>query len=55
MKIPFVSTEDAKFLYLEGRIKKFVLLMPDEADKKFVLEKFQPMLNDVTVIGLNKT
>ena len=52
--LPFISTDDAKFLYAEGRIKKFVLLMPDESEFKSLVEKISPEIKDIVVIGANQ-
>ena len=52
--LPFISTDDAKFLYVEGRIKKFVLLMPDESEFKSLVEKISPEIKDIVVIGANQ-
>ena len=51
-KIPFISAEDAKFLYLEGRIKKFALLMPDDTEmelRKILPQKYWLDINTLLV------
>ena len=48
-KIPFISAEDAKFLYLEGRIKKFALLMPDDTEIESLRQKINPAYEDILV------
>ncbi|MBR5913006.1 MAG: hypothetical protein IKZ58_01400 [Selenomonadaceae bacterium] len=51
--IPFISTDDAKFLYSEGRIKKFVLLMPDESEINYLMETIHPAAKDILVMDVN--
>ena len=50
--IPFISEDDAKFLYLEGRINKFILFVPDDSEITALFEKIQPLKNDVLIINL---
>ena len=52
-KVPIISSSDARFLYQEGRIKKFALLSPDENDVKFVREKLRPARNEDVIVFNN--
>ena len=49
-EIPFISVDDAKFLYLEGRIKKFLLLMPEESELNELFQKVNPKKDDVVIL-----
>ena len=50
--IPVISSDDARFLYLEGRIKKFALLSPNEEEIAKRFEKIIPEPEDVLTFGL---
>ena len=52
--IPFISADDAKFLYLEGRIKKFLLFMPEDFEIKDLFQKVQPHKDDVIIITIKR-
>lgn len=45
--IPIISSEDAKFLYIEGRINKFVVFNPTDEEINSIAEKFNPELGDL--------
>ena len=50
-ELPFISEDDAKFLYLEGRIKKFLLLAPDEEEIISLIKKVNPDEEDVLILS----
>ena len=45
--LPIITTEDARFLYNEGRIKKFILLTSDKIEEDFVKQKINPLKEDI--------
>ena len=45
--LPIITTEDARFLYNEGRIKKFILLTSDKLEEDFVKQKINPLKEDI--------
>ena len=45
--LPIITTEDARFLYNEGRIKKFILLRADKLEEDFVKQKINPLKEDI--------
>lgn len=45
--LPVINSDDARFLYNEGRIKKFILLTSDKQDENFVKKKIQPLADDI--------
>ncbi len=49
--IEIISRDDAKFLYLEGRIKKFALFEPIAAEFDDVKKFFEPKLSDVMIFS----
>ena len=48
--IPFISADDAKFLYAEGRIKKFVLLNPEKTEIESLVKRINPEVEDVILM-----
>ncbi len=51
--IMIISSEDAKFLYNEGRIKKFALLTPTDEEIESAFETFDPAREDLLVFNPN--
>ena len=49
--IEIISRDDAKFLYLEGRIKKFALFEPIAAEFDDVKKFFEPNFSDVLIFS----
>ncbi len=47
--IEIITRDDAKFLYLEGRIKKLVLLEPTEAELAECQTFYAPRAEDVLI------
>ena len=45
--LPIINSDDARFLYNEGRIKKFILLTSDKQEEDFVKKKIQPFSDDI--------
>ena len=45
--LPIITSEAAKFLYNEGRIKKIILLTSDKGEENFVKKKIQPLKEDI--------
>ena len=45
--LPIINSDDARFLYNEGRIKKFILLTSDKQEENFVKKKIQPLNGDI--------
>ena len=46
-KLPVITSDDARFLYNEGRIKKIILLTADKLEENFVKEKINPLKDDI--------
>ena len=47
--IEIITRDDAKFLYLEGRIKKFALLEPTDNELAEVQNFYAPAANDLLI------
>lgn len=45
--LPIITSDDARFLYNEGRIKKFILLTSDKSEEKLVKKKINPLEDDI--------
>ena len=45
--LPIITTENARFLYNEGRIKKIILLTSDKVEEDFVKAKINPRKEDI--------
>ena len=45
--LPVINSDDARFLYNEGRIRKIILLTSDKQDENFVKKKIQPLADDI--------
>ena len=45
--LPIITSDDARFLYNEGRIKKIILLTADKAEENFVKKKINPLKEDI--------
>lgn len=45
--LPIINSDEARFLYNEGRIKKFILLTSDKDDEDFVRTKINPLEDDI--------
>lgn len=46
-KLPIITSDEAKFLYHEGRIKKIILLTADKDEEDFVKKNIQPLKEDI--------
>ena len=51
--IEIITRDDAKFLYLEGRIKKFALLEPSDAEIYDLQNFYEPKAEDVLIYELD--
>ncbi len=51
--IEIITREDAKFLYLEGRIKKFALIDPSDAEIYDLQRFYEPKAEDVLIYELD--
>ena len=49
--VEIITRDDAKFLYLEGRIKKFALLNPSEAELEAVKKFYAPATEDILIFN----
>ena len=49
--IEIITRDDAKFLYQEGRIKKFALLEPTDAELDDLQNFYEPDINDILVFN----
>ena len=47
--VPFISAADAKFLYDEGRINKFLMYMPEETEMDALFRQINPRKTDVLI------
>ena len=47
--VEIITRDDAKFLYLEGRIKKFALLEPNDAELVALRDFYAPNVEDVLI------
>ena len=45
--LPIINSDEARFLYNEGRIKKFILLTFDKTDENIVKAKINPLDEDI--------
>ena len=51
--ILIISEDDAKFLYLEGRLNKFILLNPADAEVNSVAETYNAAQEDILSVNFN--
>ena len=49
--VEIITRDDAKFLYLEGRIKKFVLFEPTDAELDELKNFYEPNYKDVLIFN----
>lgn len=49
--IEIITRDDAKFLYLEGRIKKFALFEPTDAELDELKNFYEPNYSDVLIFS----
>ena len=45
--LPIITSDDARFLYNEGRIKKIILLTDDKGEEIFIKKKINPLKEDI--------
>lgn len=45
--LPIITSDEARFLYNEGRIKKFILLTSDKDDENFIKTHIKPLEDDI--------
>ena len=45
--LPIITSDEARFLYNEGRIKKFILLTSDKDDENFIKTNIKPLDDDI--------
>lgn len=45
--LPIITSDDARFLYNEGRIKKIILLTSDKDEENFIKKKINPLKEDI--------
>ncbi|MBR5913529.1 MAG: hypothetical protein IKZ58_04135 [Selenomonadaceae bacterium] len=46
-KLPIITSDEARFLYNEGRIKKIIMLTADKEEEDFVKKNIQPLKEDI--------
>ena len=49
--VEIITSDDAKFLYHEGRIKNFALLEPTDAELDELKNFYKPNLSDVMILS----
>ena len=50
LQLPFISADDAKFLYAEGRIKKFIMMNPEKTEIESLVKRINPEVEDVILM-----